>query len=128
MRPRPQAPDSAAADTDHDRPDALTHHELNHVPRRGAERQAHADLVRTLRDQVADHAVHAEAGEQAREHGEQPDEPGAQAGLRHRARQHLFQRARLVERHGWIHLPQFRARRRGESRGRTGVRTTSVIV
>ena len=80
------------------------HHPLHAAPAR-AERHAHADLVRTLRDGVRDHAVDAHSRQHQRRSGEEREHEKREAALRERAREALFHPAQTRHRQERVRGP-----------------------
>ena len=68
-----------------------------------AERHADADLAPALRDEIRDHAVDAERGEQQRDAAEHADEQEHESLARHRSRDDVFHRGE-AHRHVGAHL------------------------
>ena len=114
-RPRiSRAPASAmtepSADAGNRQPAAFADHHAHHVRRLRADRHAHADLVRALRDRIGDDAVDADGCQRERQAAEQREEQHVEPPIRCRIRQHLIHRRDVGDAELRVHRVDRRAR------------------
>ena len=96
---------------------------------RGAapERDADADLARALRHGEADQAEHADRRQHQREHGEDPDQHGAEARLLDRVVDDVLERRDVGERQVGVDRRELRLQQRRDGPGGQALRTVTLV-
>src|SRR6476646_6773660 len=89
----------ASENSENDGPHSLAKHKAQHRGAIRAERHAHADLARPLRNAVRDRAIQSRRGQRESDNGEKSEEPSAQALLPDRICHFVIERNKIENAH-----------------------------